>query len=125
MFEVSAVQLVLAYDVHLAVCADLDLARRRLRGDCMFNGEGDELAFCVGASANEAVNVDAEATPCALGSELILNAAVAERSKEFYGCLGCRAASVSAANIFFDLPMLTARLSADVSAVLSRVEQRA
>ena len=124
----SAVQVVLAYDVHLAVCADLDLARRRLRGDCMSNGEGDELAFCVGASANEAVNVDAEATPCALGSELILNAAVAERSKEFYGCLASAqpsAASVSAANIFFDLPMLTARLSADVSAVLSRVEQRA
>lgn len=41
MFEVPAVQVVLAYDVHLSVCAGLDLARRHLRGDCMFNGDND------------------------------------------------------------------------------------
>ena len=65
MFEVPAVQVVLAYDVHLSVCAGLDLARRHLRGDCMFNGDyTGMLTFCVVASANEPVNVDAEATPC-------------------------------------------------------------
>lgn len=50
----------------------------------MFNGEDSKLGLCVAASANEPVNVDAEATPCLLRRKLIFITANTQRSKEFY-----------------------------------------